>query len=188
MATLPNSFDIWTYDNPKEVVPITTAAGDLATGLTVPGICAGASARWCYKMLTERDPRESKPEKSVARELQGLYQGLVKNKSAANLDIRPFFKAARLTAVEGANPGALDRGDFAATSLKVRDNVGVYWYGPPGHAIGVAKRSDSEYYYFEPEKGLYRLNDRVKFKNQVGNNFLSKLNSPHWWLVRVTLA
>lgn len=90
-------------------------------------------------MLTERDPRETGPEKAVARALQGRYDSLLVGKKANNVDIRPFFKAARLQAVEGADPGALCRGDFASTSLKVRDHIGgVLWFAffPNNFSLG----------------------------------------------------
>jgi hypothetical protein len=179
---------LWSYQNPAQAVPLSTAAGDLGSDLAVPGICSGASARWCYKMLLMGDPMETKPELSVARQLQGEYQGAIKGKTAATLNIHPFFKAANLRAVEGATVGNLDQGDFSSTSLKARSNNGVYWYGPPGHAIAIARKSPELFYYFEPEQGLYSCKSPGELKTAIGMRYMDKLNLNTWWIVRVELA
>ena len=183
------SFELWAARNPGTKVPLGTGAGDLADGLKVPGTCAGATARWCYKMLLLRDARETKPEGDVAQELQGAYERCIKGKTRGNLDITPFFTAAKLKAVEGTEIGKLDWNDYSEQTCKVRDgDSGVYWLGLPSHVIGLAKRSMTEFYYFEPELGLYRHTRPIPFRKQIANNYVDKLNSKQWWLVRVALT
>src|SRR5262245_2321525 len=84
------SFELWTATNPETKVPLGPGAGDLADGLKVPGTCAGATARSCYKMLLLREARETKPEVDVAQELQGAYQRCIQGRHGPPWTSPPF--------------------------------------------------------------------------------------------------
>lgn len=137
------------------------------------GICVAQSALWCRNMLQGKRDLLSKPDYALAAPLQAKYEIIYKN------DYSKFLKSMGMTIA------ATDKLKGLAAVDLLTKNDGQYMLRYPGHAMG-AKISGSNYYFFDPESGLFKYESGDAFTRRILRDYHNEM-SEDWTLRRVTL-
>jgi hypothetical protein len=128
-----------------------------------PGTCAAQSVMWARMMLDGKDPEKTCPKAVVAGVLQSAYV------RAADADLMKTLMTGSGLRLVG-NPVKLSPASVTAHTC---DNPAVYLVFTKRHAFAV-KTTEDNFYYFEPEEGLWHFTVRPEFRRKIHGNFVAE--------------
>ncbi len=140
----------------------------------VEGICVAQSALWCRNILQGKRDLLSKPDYALAGPLQAIYE--IRHKC----EYTPFLRSMGMKIDAETEVGGYSAMEY------LKKNDGQYMLRYPGHAMG-AKVSGSNYYFFDPEDGLFKYPNGDAMVRRIMKDYYDEMGE-NWTLRKISLA